>query len=510
MKQHRGLVGFCIGALLATGSVLAQEIEVSGEGRAAVTSDIVSVQNMARESAKRAAVEAAIREVLGPEVLNNPKVAPKIPNIISQFEVFKIDEKWKPSRIGNDYIMTLILKFDDNKFRTLLKNEGVALNRNTAKKLNILVIMDEFFTVPSNMRAPLLEVTEFNHKASGQFSDKERASSEHKESEAARDKAAYRSTRAGREKMAAQDAYGGRAASRQGYASDTGSRDQQYSHKESDKAQYARDTKAKFNDSTSFRHIVKYQPQSTTPAKVNFTLNAMKAQFQNYDLTVLDSAIFRSKYFGNKPITLDQLENSAELARYVEAVKKETNMNANFILIGNTIITDDGKNADTGQSICTGLLTAKTLSLTTSEDISSGTLALHTSGPNADGCRGNIASQLAENLGQELGRKIQTKVKDDNVYGTIYTLNLKGNLNATIKLNLYDILEKIEGISDLEERTSNANTHQLVFTYKRSSPDINTLLKRSFRSDPTFSNIDPAIQGSIITIQLNSNTGKRR
>lgn len=509
MKQHRGLLGLCIGALFAAGNVCAQEIEVSGEGRAAVTSDIVSVQNAARESAKRAAVEAAMRKVLGPEVLDNPKVAPKVPNIVSQFESFKIDEKWKPSRIGNDYIMTLVLKFDDKKFRTLLSDEGVAVNTSTVRGATILTIMDEFFTTATNMRAPLLEVTEFNHKASGQFADKERASSEHKESEAARDKAAYRSTRAGSEKAAAYDAYGGRAASRQGYASDAGSRDKQYSHKESDKAQYARDTKAKFNESTSFRHVVKYQPPSTTPAKVNFTLNAMKAQFQDYDIKVLDNMLLRSKYFGNKPITLDQLENSAELARYVEAAKKDKSVNADFIMVGNTIITDDGKNPNTGQSICAGMVTVKTVSATTSEDIAAGSAAETASGINPDQCRTNVANKLSENLGRELSARIQNYWKKRNTYGQEYTVTLVGNLTMMTKSLFFNAFKKTPGFEDARQRSSSGNEYQVVVVYKGSDP-IDMAVASTLMQYPAFANADSRVDGNNIIIDLDKSSGKKR
>ena len=58
-----------------------------------------------------------------------------------------------------------------------------------------------------------------------------------------------------------------------------------------------------------FKKLVKYQPQNTGPDKKNYTYNELKGQFVDLDIKVIDNTLFRSRYFGNKPVTLDKLES---------------------------------------------------------------------------------------------------------------------------------------------------------------------------------------------------------
>ena len=103
---------------------------------------------------------------------------------------------------------------------------------------------------------------------------------------------------------------------------------------------------AEDHDNVSFKSLVKYQPQGSAPETLNLTYGALVGQLQDYDLRVFDNDIFRSRYFKDKPLTLDQMVNGSELSRYGEFAKTEAN--ADFFLAGTSVIVDTGKIPTTG------------------------------------------------------------------------------------------------------------------------------------------------------------------
>ena len=82
--------------------------------------------------------------------------------------------------------------------------------------------------------------------------------------------------------------------------------------------------------------------------KTGQVYNAFVGQFQAYDLRILDNSIFRSKYFNNKPLTIEQMSDGGSLARYVACAKVEAE--ADFFMAGTSNITDQGKNPHTGDN----------------------------------------------------------------------------------------------------------------------------------------------------------------
>ncbi len=80
----------------------------------------------------------------------------------------------------------------------------------------------------------------------------------------------------------------------------------------SSQSAYSHNVSAEDHNNTYFRKLVEYQPQNTGPDKKNYTYNELEGQPGDLDIKVIDNALFKSKYFGNCAITLDQLENGAE------------------------------------------------------------------------------------------------------------------------------------------------------------------------------------------------------
>ena len=139
----------------------------------------------------------------------------------------------------------------------------------------------------------------------------------------------------------------------------------------SSQSAYAHNVNAEDHDNTYYKKLVKYQPQNTGPDRKNYTYNELKGQLGDLDINVIDNSIFRSKYFGDRAITLDQLENSAELAKYVDFARKDAT--ADYLMVGSSVIYDLGVDQNSGQQACTGVASTKTFSTKTGEDIGSAT-----------------------------------------------------------------------------------------------------------------------------------------
>ena len=87
----------------------------------------------------------------------------------------------------------------------------------------------------------------------------------------------------------------------------------------SDSSSYGHEVNAEQKDVQTFKKLIEYQPRNIGPDKQNYTLQAVLRQSTRYDLAVRDSDLFRSKYFTGKPLTMDEMANSSELARFTAA-----------------------------------------------------------------------------------------------------------------------------------------------------------------------------------------------
>ena len=535
--RNQTFLAAAIAALLAVPAAHALDIEARGVGTAKITDDLNSVRTLALRQAKRNAVLAALDKVVGAGTSKNPEVQAKLDDLVVQVG----EESFygaTPSSADGQYQVGITLRMDDKALRSEISDLGLALNTTTTRSQPILVMMDEFFTTPTNLRAPLEELIEFRHEEGSHYNEKESASNSQKSAYAASRDASYASKEqaafavkgssanqvsAARDTQvagAARDGYGGQAAvagsdsARYNAASANshqaaGAASRQVAAASSTKvaaasssqSAYAHSVNAGEHNNTYFKKLVKYQPQNTGPDKKNYTYNELKGQLSDLDIKVMDNAIFKSKYFGNRAITLDALENGAELAKYVDFARQEAT--ADYLMIGSSVIYDVGIDKNSGQPTCTGVASTKTFSTKTGEDIGSATQSEAAIGISSDDCRAKLAVKLAGSLGNQVGKRIQEFTKKRTMYGAEYVVRLTGgNLSLMSRTAFSQALKNVPGLDKATQRQAGAGMVEVVATYRGSDP-LDQAVAMALGSNPQFASLDSMVDGNVITLCMN-------
>jgi len=526
---------------LAMAPALAKDFEVTGRGSAPISAgNPQTVRALSLAAAKQQALVAGIDKINGPESTRDPKVAAKVAGILDQLG----DERFVNRRsqaVGDAYETSVTLLMDDKEFRTLLSDAGIAANTSTARSFSVLAVMDEFFTTPTDLRAPLEELEEFSHERGNSYRDKSAASSSSKRaaSSAASASAAVdaRMAASGRASSshdnrydasastamsaAARDGYG--SASMSGAASgsvasrDKGASRAQYAASGSLKAASASssasasasssasrsvtDVAAEEHDNVHYKKLIRYQPQNRGPEKTSLTYNALKGQMQDYDLKVLDNDLFKSKYFQNKPVTIEQMQQSADLARYVGFARSDAR--ADFFMLGTSVIIDSGRNPATGEYACTGVMTVKTFSTASGEDIAAETTAESASGQNANDCAANVSKKLAAVGGPAVSARIAEYWKRRGTYGHEYIITLQGkDLGDAATRGLSKAIKAIEGVEKSTLRSQTDSEYQLVVVYKGES--LKDEIDDRLDALPAFAARRSRVENDQITICMNT------
>lgn len=542
-----------ISCLVFSSSLVAKELELSGRASVPAVGDVQTIKSNATKLAKRNAVIAGLNRLIGPEAASDPKVAQKIQIISDQINDNRIVDS-RGVKVGNDYEMTLTLIIDDKEFRTLISDAGIATNTATTRSFGILALMDEFLTSPRDLKAPLEELTEFRAEKGNSFKDKSinaksannasanssnSASSIDARSSASVDAKASSSAKAsgsysgnidasGRASVSgsARDSTGSGNfdASREGKLSASenakfsGERSSSGSFKgssaeslkasnassssssnnQSNSAVSAKNISSEEHDNVYYKKLIKYQPQNSSPEKTSQTYNALMGQLQDYDLRVIDNDMFRSKYFKAKPITIERMQNSEDLSKYIAFAKKEAN--ADFFMVGTSIIIDQGMNANTGDSECTGVATVKTYSTVDGESIASETISEAAAGKNINDCAGNLAKKLALVGGPIIGAKVQDYWKRRSTYGREFVLTLTGQaLSLMVKSSFTKSLKNVPGIESNVQRSASDTEMQIVVTYKGTDP-LDQAVFEALSSNPTFASLDSKTDGNQILL----------
>ncbi len=518
----------------------AKEMEINATGTVAVDSgNPQTVKIMAFKKAKRKAIIAGINRVNGAGSTDTEAVQDKIESILDQVNDDLFINR-KGQTVGDDYEMSLTLIIDDKEFKTLVLDAGIATNATTAKSYAILVLMDEFFTLPSEINAPLEELVEFSSEQGSSFKDKSRSASSSKESSVSGSRnAATVSARAsssasgsgaynnrldasssGRASASARNGSGSARASASGSNQISARESGRYAGAQSQSAQYkgassssnfaassskesasnVNNIAAEDHNNVHYTKLVKYQPHNRAPEKMSLAYAALKGQLQDYGMKVLDNDLFRSQYFKNKPITIEQLQNSEENSKYVQYAKKEAN--ADFFMVGSSIIIDSGKNEATGENICTAIMTIKTYSTVSGEDIASETVSETASGINTNNCAAAAAKKLAEVGGPIIGSRIQDHWKRSKMYGAEYVLTLTGqNLSLMSRMAFSKAVKSVPGVEGDIQRASSDKEYQLVVTYKGSDP-LDQAVAMRLMENPIFASLDSRTEANEITLCL--------
>lgn len=484
----------------------AVDLNVNGEGKVLITQDIAVTRQSSLHAAKRDAVLSAIKKINGPQAASDPKVLAVLDDITKQVGDSYIANQSSNRDAENNLVTVVSLKLDDKEFRKLISDEGIAIK--TADTYPILVVMDEYFTTATDKRQPLSEVVNYFSDQSShlKLNDTEHESSASKASSYSKSSA---SLNAASESGAAYAGRGGYAA---GYDSAAVSARAKRSSGASEASSSNSSSKltidAGQNDVVSYQKIVQYQPQNVGPSNQSYTYEAVMREASSYDLNIIDNSLFRSKYFVGKALTLQELTNGRDLAHYVSAAHDEAK--ADFFMAGTSIIYDLGKDANTGQSICDGVVSLKAFSTTDGKLLATDARTESATGLSSDQCRVNVANKLAVFTASVVGSQIGEYWKNRNMYGQQYTVQLiskVGQLNFQIKRNFTSLISNLKGVTAPPvKRGDDSKQVEYSLQYSGSTPigdAVGDLVSNSdaFKSFPNF---DISSSGTQVRVCLES------
>lgn len=127
-----------------------QDEKLSAASRAAVVEE-------AQQNALQAGIKLLVDRTLGASASNKPEVQEKFEDIISQSSTYILDEDYQGEVIDSDYVARAYLTIDETAFRELLSDLGVAINTANIRSNTIMIILDEFFTRPSDLSKNVLK-----------------------------------------------------------------------------------------------------------------------------------------------------------------------------------------------------------------------------------------------------------------------------------------------------------------------------------------------------------------
>lgn len=492
--------------LLASGAVTSAELMVNGEGLAAMSPNLALTREASLLAAKKDAVLQAIRKINGPEAGNDPKVLGTLDDIAKQVGAEYVFDQSTRADAANNLVTSLKLKLDDKEFRKLLSDAGIGVK--TQNSYPILIVMDEFFTKPTDSQKPLREVVEFfSDKSAHIVASAAGESSSHAQASDS-SSSAYASASASRQAVSGYNPYNGAAINAGGaYAGRSASQSQSASQSESTSSDsYQHNIDAGQKDVQSFKKVVEYQPQDVGPSPKSYTYEAILREAASYDLNVIDNSMFRSQYFTGKPLTLDELQAGPELKRYVDAARDSAK--ADYFMMGSSIIYDMDKDPATGQYRCDGVVTVKAFSTAEGKVLATDARTESASGNSPDQCRVNVANKLATFTGSVLGTQIAEYWKNRNMYGqqfNVKLVSLVGQLNFNLKRNFGKTLEGLRGVKEVPaQRGATAAEVEYSLQYSGEVP-IGDAIGELVASSPAFAaypNFDVATKGTSVRICL--------
>ncbi len=475
-----------------------------------------TVVSEAQDNALKAGISVLIDRTLGANASKKPEIQEKFDEILSQSSTYILDQSFTGEVEDNNYIAKVYLTVDETEFRTLLSDMGVALNTQVVRAHSIMLVLDEFFARPSDLTKNVLtkEVTTYKYDYDEKLKDNEKASASSyanaKGSGSSSNTYNVNSKSRGNYSAGGSagyyGAYGGggysgsvNSSHNNSYKS-SGSNAKRYNYASSSgaKASYGHFVDYSKKENEFFQNIKEYDVASPKAENLNFTQPALQDAFVMYDIRALDNDIFKSKYFKGKPVTSDKLANSAELANYVEAARKDAK--ADFFAIGVSYITDNGKNENTGRNTCDGNVFVKVYSTVDGEVIASGTFTETASGNSADQARSAVAKKIGNELGEVLSKKIQDYWKRRMMYGSEYVVLVKGNFLPIEKITINKAIQNVDGIKNVNQRTSDSTQAEFTVNYSGQDGLADAIFMKLYDSNMSakFQNYDYKINGNQI------------
>lgn len=245
---------------------------------------------------------------------------------------------------------------------------------------------------------------------------------------------------------------------------------------------------------------VEYQTPSTKPERENQTLDAIARAASKYDLRLMDSDLFRSRYLKGRSMSIQQLLGDAELAKLAVAARQEK---ADWFMVGSSHIYDRGRSNTTGQFVCDGAVSYKIYSVDDGTLMGGDTRTESSIGATTDSCRTNVARKLGEMTLSEVGPQVLAYSKNRNMYGkeiTILVKSVLGTVSTRLGDDLYVALEDIKGAENIDIRTQDGKLVEMTMTYKSDKPLTAELSKALRTVSPILSNAERLQAGNTITL----------
>lgn len=499
MKRHI----IALACLTMLHPAFAVVISANGEGKAQINKkDVNLTRNEAFNAAKRDAVIALIDQVNGAGSTSDPTIKSKIDEISKQVSDSLVVKQVSNPDAEKNLVTKLTIEMDDASFRKILNDAGIA--KKNSRVSPVMIVMDEYFTVPTDNQKPLKEYTEFFSDQSASYDEGASydSSINAKSSSSSSRSASGRSSSSAA--MYAADGWGAAAAgarSSSGYNSKSKNAESA-SLKASESASYG--ISARQNDVQLFRKYVEYQPRNIGAEKNNYTLNSILRETSRYDLRVMDSDLFRSKYLNGKSMSIAELTNDKELARFVAAAREEK---SDFLMVGSSYIYDRGYVTASGVYVCDGVVSLKAYSTLDGQALAADTRSTSANAKTADACRAEVASKLGQMAISEVGARILDNSKNRSMYGNEYTVYIKsasGGLSSGLADELYLALEEIDGASNVDIRRTSDKEQELVLSYKNSRPFTVSLTQALRKNSPALAAANRSQDGNSVTLCVGS------
>jgi len=488
----------------------AEMLEVIGVGKAPITGNNSATVAAATKNAKRAAVEELLTKLISPTAPNDPNVRAAMEKILVQIGDNKIVRRKAAKDEENNYELTITVRIDTLEFLKLMQTQGIAPTGDRLSK--ILVVMDEYHTTPTDKQKPLREVVEYSHdKTATAAASLSAASSESSNTNAsARESSASRADyAAGRQSSGYASGghsgmYGGggyaSGGQSSGYAAGSAaqrsSSSADYSNQSAASSSLDQQSFAQKKDVVNFKKLVEYQPQNVGPDKENLTYAALMREARKFDLAMMDNSVLRSTYFRGKALTIQEMDNSPELARYVEFARKNK---ADYFMMGNSIIRDLGGNQ------CDGVVSLKAFSTEDNELLAADMHNESARGTSSDDCRASVANKLAYFVGKTIGSSIKDYHRQREVSGKEYTvvlLSAMGDLTGRMTSSFSRGLAKLKGLnSKVNVRNSTNREYEVMLAYKGEVPFADAL-GEVLDAVPALKQADYTVNGTRIEICL--------
>ncbi|MFA6970546.1 MAG: hypothetical protein WC208_04005 [Gallionella sp.] len=521
------LATLLVSALLGISTLAVAQDTVFGEGRTSLgAGDASAIRNAAKQDAIRDAVIKAIKDATALDA-SDPRFAAIVNEVAKQLRDVKVQEERKE---GADFVTRIEAVVDRKQIKNAIR--GTDLDKSKDRSFSILMLVDEFVTNTHDLNMPLSVLTESSIDEGASFKDKSlkanASSASNKSAVAASssEKAAIASSTNVSGKSNAS--YAAQGSDSSGSAAVGASQSSNYKGSAASAASYSaknnfaaaassqsakssidkKDVEASSHLKASSRTLIQYQDTSKPTSKSIF-LGAFGGNLRDYDMKLQDSANVRSKFFGDKVISLSVLQNGAEMSKFSEFAR--TKASADFLMIGNsTVVGGGGNSSATGQISCVVNAEVRAFATSGNELIASDSQSTQASGTNIEECAAIASKKIADLMAPVFAERALGYWADRSARGRQFTVELKGTgVPVSMRIGFTKALKGIEGAADVEKKEDGDGGVKVTLTLK-SKEDAADAIYEAVASQAAFAgkNLDRLAVGEQITLCFNKCAGE--